>query len=45
MNCGQHAGVLVDRFGLAAVVTFEALGSVQLELLVQDELTRLGPMA
>ena len=29
-------GVLVDRFGASAVVTFEVVGSVKLELLVQD---------
>lgn len=29
-------GVLVDRFGSSAVVTFEVVGSVKLELLVQD---------
>lgn len=33
-------GVLVDRFGSSAVVTFEVIGSVKLELLVQEELTR-----
>mmetsp|Transcript_9522 Transcript_9522/g.16370 ORF Transcript_9522/g.16370 Transcript_9522/m.16370 type:complete len:438 (+) Transcript_9522:43-1356(+) len=33
-------GVLVDRFGASAVVTFEVVGSVKLELLVQEELTR-----
>ena len=29
-------GVLVDRFGSSAVVTFEVVGSAKLEVLVQD---------
>ncbi|CAJ1444766.1 unnamed protein product [Effrenium voratum] len=33
-------GILVDRFGRGAVVTFQALGSTKLELLLQEELTR-----
>eukprot|EP00931_Biecheleriopsis_adriatica_P060428 TRINITY_DN36296_c0_g1_i1.p1 TRINITY_DN36296_c0_g1~~TRINITY_DN36296_c0_g1_i1.p1 ORF type:complete len:470 (+),score=80.18 TRINITY_DN36296_c0_g1_i1:114-1412(+) len=33
-------GILVDRFGSSAVITFESVGSVQLEFLVQEELTR-----
>jgi len=33
-------GVVVDRFGKSAVLTFESVGSSRLELLVQEELTR-----
>eukprot|EP00930_Biecheleria_cincta_P040392 TRINITY_DN27679_c0_g1_i1.p1 TRINITY_DN27679_c0_g1~~TRINITY_DN27679_c0_g1_i1.p1 ORF type:complete len:496 (-),score=72.00 TRINITY_DN27679_c0_g1_i1:492-1979(-) len=33
-------GVVVDRFGSSAVVTFESVGSTKLEFLVQEELTR-----
>jgi len=33
-------GIFVDRFGSAAVITFESVGSSRLELLVQEELTR-----
>ncbi|CAK9086596.1 unnamed protein product [Durusdinium trenchii] len=33
-------GVLVDRFGSSAVVTFQLLGSATMELIVQEELTR-----
>ncbi|CAK0897181.1 unnamed protein product [Prorocentrum cordatum] len=33
-------GMFVDRFGSAAVATFESVGSARLEFLVQEELTR-----
>jgi len=33
-------GIFVDRFGGAAVATFESVGSARLEFLVQEELTR-----
>lgn len=33
-------GIFIDRFGSSAVVTFESVGSVKLELLVQEELMR-----
>ena len=33
---GFRPGVLVDRFGSAAVVTFEVLGSAKMELLLQE---------
>ncbi|CAE8615553.1 unnamed protein product [Polarella glacialis] len=33
-------GIFVDRFGKSAVAIFESLGSVKLEFLVQEELTR-----
>lgn len=32
----KRPGVLVDRFGSSAVVTFQLLGSATMELIVQD---------